>query len=132
VTVRAKELRFETRLEPDGSFSAGSEELRPPEAWTAEDLVLAGLLRCLLTSLRYSAARLGIALGPAGGVAQGTVSRREEDGRYAFVSVEVEIAAKLVSPVGEAQRTELAQRAEQGCFVGASLTAKPHYTWRLG
>jgi organic hydroperoxide reductase OsmC/OhrA len=59
------------------------------------------------------------------------VTRREDDGRYAFVSVEVEIDA-AVSVLDEAQRTELAERAEQGCFVGASLTAEPLYTWRLG
>jgi organic hydroperoxide reductase OsmC/OhrA len=131
VTTRAKELRFETRLEADGSFCAGTEELRAPEEWSAEDLVLAGLLRCSLASVRYSAQRAGVAVPAATGVARGSVTRREEDGRFAFTSVEVEIDATIEGALDEAQRSDLADRAERGCFVGASLVAKPRYTWRF-
>jgi uncharacterized OsmC-like protein len=131
VTVRSKELRFETRLAADGCFSAGNEELRPPEAWSAEDLVLAGLITCSLASLRYSAQRQGVTVGVTSAVARATVTRRAEDERYSFTSVAVEIVATLEPALAEAPRNELTQRAERGCFVGASLTAKPHYTWLL-
>ncbi|MDX6514608.1 MAG: OsmC-like protein [Gaiellaceae bacterium] len=131
MTARTKELRFETRLEPDGRFCAGSEELLPPEAWHAEDLVLAGLIKCSFASLRHSAGRIGVSVGAATAVARCTVTRRDEDGRFAFSTVEVELAATLEPALDEARRGELVERAERGCFVGASLTAKPQYTWRL-
>jgi uncharacterized OsmC-like protein len=131
MAVRAKELRFETRLEQDGRFCAGDEELRPPEAWSAEDLVLAGLITCSVASLRFGAQRLGCAVGTTSAVARSTVTRREEDGRYAFTAVEVEIHATLDPTADEALRAELAEQAERGCFVGASLVAKPHYTWHF-
>jgi uncharacterized OsmC-like protein len=132
VTVRAKVLRFETRLDADGLFSAAEQELRPPAAWKSEDLVLAGLISCSLASLRHSAGRMGVTVGATAAVARCTVTRREEDGRYAFVAVELEVEAALEPPLDEAQRIELAERAERGCFVGASLTVEPQYTWRLG
>ena len=48
---------------------------------------LAAVLDCSLTSLRYHARKEGIAVS-ASGTASGTVTRREEDGRFAFVEIE--------------------------------------------
>jgi uncharacterized OsmC-like protein len=130
VATRAKELRYETRLE-GGVFHANGVELRPTEGFTAEDHVLAGLIFCSLASLRHAAGRAGIEVGATSGTARGRVTRREEDGRYAFVEVSVELSAALEPTPDEATRAELIERAERGCFVGASLTAKPAYTWTL-
>jgi uncharacterized OsmC-like protein len=130
VASRAKELRFETRLEA-GSFHANGVDLRVGEGFSAEDLVLAGLISCSLASLRHAAGRAGIAVGATSGSARATVTRREEDGRYAFVEVAVELSAALDPTPDEATRVELVERAERGCFVGASLTVKPSYTWTL-
>lgn len=128
--TRAKELRYETRLEA-GAFRANGVELRVGEGFTAEDLVLAGLISCSLASLRHAAGRLGIAVGATSGTARATVTRREEDGRYAFVEVAVQLEAALDPTPDEVTRAELVERAERGCFVGASLTAKPVYSWTL-
>lgn len=128
---RAKELRFETRLEGTGAYHANGVELRVGEGFSAEDLVLAGLIQCSLTSLRHAAGRLGIEVGAATATARATVTRREEDSRYAFVEVAVEVSAALDPTPDEATRTELVERAERGCFIGASLTAKPTYHWTL-
>jgi uncharacterized OsmC-like protein len=130
VATRAKELRFETRLDA-GAFRAGGVELRVEQGFSAEDLVLAGLISCSLASLRHAASRLGIDVGATSGTARATVTRREEDGRYAFVAVSVDLEAALDPTPDEATRAELVERAERGCFVGASLTAKPVYSWSL-
>jgi uncharacterized OsmC-like protein len=130
VASRAKELRFETRLEA-GAFHASGVELRVGKGFSAEDLVLAGLIACSLASLRHAAGRAGIEVGATSGVARGTVTRREDDGRYAFVEIAVELSAALDPTPDEATRAELIERAERGCFVGASLTAKPAYSWTL-
>ena len=130
MATRAKELRFETRLDA-GAFRAGGVELRVEQGFSAEDLVLAGLISCSLASLRHAAGRLGIEVGATSGTARAMVTRREEDGRYAFVDVSVDLEAALDPTPDEATRAELVERAERGCFVGASLTAKPVYSWSL-
>jgi uncharacterized OsmC-like protein len=129
--VRAKVLEFETRLDPSGTFSAGVGELSPPVGWSSEDLVLAGLIRCSLASLRYSATRAGIATGEMSGRARATVTRREEDGRYGFTAIDVELEAVLDPEPEPEALAELLAHAERGCFVGASLRPSPRYAWNV-
>ena len=63
--------------------------------------------------------------------AEGVVTRRDEDGRYAFVEIECGLDVELdPAPNGDALK-ELLARAEWGCFIGASLTVKPRYQWRV-
>ena len=123
---RAKTLEFAASIRRDGWIEALGESIRPPEAWAPEHLVLAGLLRCSLTSLGYHARRAGIEV-VASGEASGTVTRRAEDGRYAFVEIECRLDVELTPPPDDLR--ELLAKAERDCFVGASLTAKPRYVW---
>ncbi len=90
----------------------------------ARALVLAGLARCSLTSLRYHCVRAGDRAHVARASAHGTVTRRESDGTFAFV----EIAVRGRRRASTRSRTtptiaELLAKAERDCFVGASLTA---------
>lgn len=134
VEARAKSFDYEVSLDETwdarsdrgGGVLAGADEA----TWTPEHLVLAGLARCSLTSLRYHCVRAGIAL-TARATAQGTVTRREEDGRFAFVLVTVEGDVSFDPKPDEAAIAELLAKAERDCFVGASLTAKPAYSWRV-
>jgi hypothetical protein len=63
--------------------------------------------------------------------AHGTVARREEDGRFAFVLVTVECDVTLEPRPDETAIAELLAKAERDCFIGASLTVAPAYTWRV-
>ena len=105
----------------------------PPHAehdWTPEHLLLAGLARCTLKSLDFHADRTGIA-ARGSAAAAGVVTRREDDGRFAFVEIECELDVQLEPrPEGEAL-AELLDLAERDCFVGASLTPNPRYEWRV-
>ena len=128
----AKRLEFAVSLDRD--WVAASDRGGPPlaydPAWTPEHLVLAAAARCALTSLEYSLDRAGLT-GSAQAGASGIVTRREEDGRFAFVEVDVALDVELdTEPPGDELRTLLA-RTERGCFVGASLTAKPRYRWTV-
>lgn len=132
--VRARVFEFGVELDAawdatgdrGGSPLAGAER----EAWTPEHLVLAALSRCVLTSLAFHAGRTSLALTPTAR-ARGTVTRREEDGRYAFVAFEVDLDVRLEpAPATDAAR-ELLAKAERDCFVGASLTAAPTYHWTV-
>lgn len=104
----------------------GKAELELGEDWTPEHLVLAALVRCTLESLRFHASRAGIDF-VASATASGTVTRRDEDERYAFVEIAAEFDLEL-DPLPD-DVAELLEKAERDCFVGASLTPKPAYRW---
>jgi uncharacterized OsmC-like protein len=125
---RAKVLEFTTAVAPDGRVEALGESVLPPAAWQAEHFVLAGLVRCSLKSLRYHARRAGVDVA-ASGEASGSVTKRDGDGRYAFVEIECRLDVEL-TPAPDDLPTLLA-KAERDCFVGASLTAKPNYIWNV-
>jgi organic hydroperoxide reductase OsmC/OhrA len=126
-----KRFEYRVALDPEGGLLAeGGDPLEPGEGWAPEHLVLAGLMRCTLTSLRFHARRGGIA-ARGSAAADAVVTRRDDDGRYAFVEIECGLDVEL-EPLPEGERlTELLDLAERDCFVGASLTAKPRYEWRV-
>ncbi len=132
MALRAKQLRYAVDL--GGSGTLRTEDGTPLEtdgAWTPEHLLLAALIRCSLTSLRYHATRAGIDVRAAHGSTRGLVSKRESDGRYALVEGEVELTVELVPAPGPEQQAELLAKAERDCFVGASLRATPRYRWTV-
>jgi organic hydroperoxide reductase OsmC/OhrA len=121
---------FEYEVAYDGAAVATAKEtaLEVPESWSPEHLVLAALLDCSLTSLRHHARKEGVVV-TGRGKASGTVTRREEDGRFAFVEVEARLAVRFApSP---ADPDALLEKAERDCFVGASLTSPPRYVWNV-
>jgi organic hydroperoxide reductase OsmC/OhrA len=130
--VRAKVLDYELELDQDGHVSVpGNTPHALPSDLTAEHLLLAGLCRCALASLRYQARRAGTAVACAAARATGRVTLRESDGRYAFVDVAATLEVELDPlPIGQALET-LLQKAERGCFISASLTSPPRYSWRV-
>jgi uncharacterized OsmC-like protein len=131
VKAGAKEFTYAVGFERSGRIVAeGRAPLEPEEVWTPEHLVLAGLWRCSLASLRFHAERAGIDL-VADGSATGRVTRREGDGRYAFVEIECRLDVELEpAPAGD-ELAALLAKAERDCFIGASLTLKPSYHWRV-
>lgn len=117
---------WDARSDRGGGVLAGAEEA----SWTPEHLLLVGLARCSLTSLRHHCVRAGVVLTSRAS-ARGTVTRREDDGRFAFVDVAVEADVAFDPKPHDAAVAELLAKAERDCFVGASLTAAPMYTWRV-
>jgi uncharacterized OsmC-like protein len=131
VAVRAKVLEYEAAIDARGQLSAeGCPPFSLPDEWQAEHLLLAALLRCSLSSLRYHAKRLGVQ-SRGGGRAAGTVTKRESDGRYAFMEIEAVLDVELEpEPTADALR-ELLLKAERDCFISASLSREPSYVWRV-
>jgi uncharacterized OsmC-like protein len=132
-TVRAR--TFEYAVELDGGWEAASDRGGTPlphdgDNWTPEHVLLTALCRCTLTSLEYHARRAGIE-ARSSGRAHGTVTRREDDGRFAFVAIEVGFDVALEPPPAEDALSELLAAAERDCFVGASLTVAPAYRWTV-
>lgn len=124
-----KRFEFSASIAGDGSLCAeGKDSLDPGEAWTPEHLVLASLCRCTLSSLRFHAEQAEIqASGTA--AASGIVTKRDADGRYAFVEILCGMDIRLDPAPGDV--AALLALAERDCFIGASLTVTPQYEWRV-
>jgi len=129
---RAKVLDYSVELDRRYRIAAdGGDAQQLPRDFAPEHLVLAGLARCTLTSLAYHAHRAGIKVASSSAAATGRVTKRSTDGRYAFVELECRLDVELdPAPDAETRRAVLG-KAERDCFVGASLVAPVHYTWRV-
>jgi organic hydroperoxide reductase OsmC/OhrA len=127
--VRAKVFDYAVEVDAHGKASLpDGRGFTTPEGWTADHLVLAALVRCSIESLAYHARRAG-STAHASGSATGRVTKRDTDGRYAFVEITCRVDAEL-DPAPAAPE-ELLGKAERDCFVGASLTVAPRYEWHL-
>jgi uncharacterized OsmC-like protein len=131
MAAQAREFRYAIGQDRAGRITAdGRSPLDLDAVWTPEHLLLAGLVRCTLQSLRFHADRVGVDF-VATASAAGRVTKREEDGRYAFTEIEVDIDLELEPiPPGD-ELAALIDKAERDCFVGASLDPPPRYHWRL-
>jgi organic hydroperoxide reductase OsmC/OhrA len=129
VGTRAKVLEYAVDVDGGGRMTIpGGGQLVPPEGWSPDHLLLAALVRCSIDSLTYHARRAGHEV-VASGEAQGTVTKRGDDGRYRFVEIAVRIHAQLKPRASDVDA--LVMKAERDCFVGASLELKPGYEWHV-
>ena len=130
MAVKPRVLEFDVTVDRERvarSALGGSAQPREAE-WWAEHSVLAGLVRCTLSSMDYEARRAGLNI-VGSGWAHGTVTKREDDGLYAFVDIETRLEIDLAPAPGPAALLEVIARSERGCFVSNSLTSRPRHRW---
>ena len=124
-----KRFEYAASIDRTGSLCAeGRDRLDAGETWTPEHLLLAALCRCTLASLRFHADQAGVSVA-GDAAATGLVTKRDGDGRYAFVEIECGLDVEL-DPAPEDLPT-LLELAERDCFIGASLAVRPRYEWRV-
>jgi len=129
--MKAKEFRYAIALDRAGRVTAdGQAELDLDPAWTPEHLVLAGLTRCTVQSLRFHADRAEVDF-VVSARAWALVTKPAPDDRYAFVEIDVELDLELEPLPPPDKLQELLALAERDCFVGASLCPHPRYRWRV-
>ena len=129
--VTPKRFEYAIAVERSGALTAeGGARTELADAWAPDHLLLAALASCTIESLRFHAQRAGTAV-TASAEASGVVTKREDDDRYAFVEISCVIDVELSPEPGADDVKELLFRAERDCFVGASLTVKPSYRWRV-
>lgn len=127
--ARAKVFEYAVEIDRGGRMTVpGGAQISPPEGWSPDHLLLAALVRCALDAFAHHARRAGHETD-AGGSAHGRITKRESDGRYAFVEIDVEIEATLAPRAVDP--AELVAKAQRDCFVGASLAIEPDYTWHV-
>jgi uncharacterized OsmC-like protein len=128
---RAKVLEYAARIDRAGRIATGDgAPLELGDEWSADDLLLAALVRCSVHSLAYHARRAGLD-SVASGSARGTVTKPDESERYRLVDVSVSIEAEIDPRPDDEALADLLAKAERDCFVGASLVVTPTYDWRV-
>ena len=130
MAVKPRVLTFDVTVDQDRTARSGlgGTTLQREDEWWPEHFVLAGLVRCTLASVDYSARRAGLEV-VGWRLAHGTVTKRESDGLYAFVDIESKLEIEL-DPAPEPQAlNELVANAEHGCVVSNLLTSKPRHRW---
>jgi organic hydroperoxide reductase OsmC/OhrA len=131
VAVKAKKMRYAVELDAAGELrEEKGVRLETPAEWSPEHLLLAGLVRCTLKSLRYHAPRDGFEVRSASGGAR-TVVTRGKDGRYAMVETDVELRIVLEPEPQGLELGDLLEFSERDCFIGSSLTVEPRYRWTV-
>ena len=90
--------------------------------------MLAGLVRCTLSSMEYAARRAGLDCQGSGD-AHGTVTKRGDDGLHAFVAIETTLDVAITPAPDAAAVHELVAKAEHGASSSNSLTARPRHRW---
>ncbi len=129
--VRPRVLEFDVTVDRagDAHSALGGSPLPREVEWWAEHVVLAGLVRCTLSSMDHSARRAGLNSKGAAGSAHGRVTKRDDDGLYAFVDIETTLEVDLAPAPEPVALRDLVTKAERGCFVSNSLTARPRHRW---
>jgi organic hydroperoxide reductase OsmC/OhrA len=130
VQERARVFTYGVTVDRDWAARSdwGGSPLPREEAWSPEHLLLAGLARCLLTSLDFHSKRRSVAV-EGSAAARGKVARRDTDGRFAFVEIDAELDVTFDPQPADVR--ELLARTEHDCFVSASLTVTPSYSWTV-
>jgi organic hydroperoxide reductase OsmC/OhrA len=118
--VNPREFRYSIALDRAGRMTADGD--------APEHLVLEGLARCTLQSLRFHADRSGIDF-VASATASGLVTKPASAERYSFVEIDVRVDVELEPVPSPDALRELLELAERDCFVGASLRPHPNYHW---
>ena len=128
--ARPRVLNFDVSIDSagDARSALGGSALPREVEWWAEHLVLAGLVRCTLASMDYSARRAGFD-SQGSGRAHGVVTKREDDGLYGFVEIETTLDVDLAPAPEAAALRDLVAHAERGCFVSNSLKVEPRHRW---
>jgi organic hydroperoxide reductase OsmC/OhrA len=130
VELRAKHFEYWISLDEGGNLTADGNPVTLQGEVGAEHLLLAALARCSVSSLEHFARRKEVEVR-ASAYASGTVTRRADEDRYGFVSIECKLDVELTGELTEDELHQLLESAEWGCFIGASLDPAPEYSWRV-
>ena len=130
MAVRAKHFDYWISLDERGGLTADGDPVTIGGDVSAEHLLLTALARCSVSSLEHFAGQKDVEVS-ASAYASGTVTRREDQNRYGFVSFECKLDVQLAGELADDELRNLLESAEWGCFIGASLDPAPKYSWRV-
>ena len=107
---------------PDIQVATPPEFRGHPGIWTPEDLLVASVNCCIMTTFLYFAARTDIALISYRSTAEGTLESAP-DGML-FTAVTVAPAVQVASDDDRKKAQEALQRSEASCLITKSVNAR--------
>jgi organic hydroperoxide reductase OsmC/OhrA len=117
--------RPEIQTAPPADFPAGDDS-----RWSPEHLFLGSLETCTMLSFLAHAEHNGVPVRGYSSEIEGTVMRRSEDGRYAFVLIRHR--PRVVVPAGQRDAARaIVGKAERDCFISASTNAEIQVDWDI-
>lgn len=123
-TVRAGD-RPPIPVAPPEDFPAGD-----GRRWSPEHLFLGSLQSCTMHAFLSHAEHNGVSVQGYESQAEGTIMRRAEDGRYAFVFVRQRPVVTVRRGQRDAARA-IVGKAERDCFISASTNAELQVDWEI-
>ena len=106
---------------PDIQMATPPEFRGHPDIWTPEDLFVASVNCCIMTTFLYYAARMQIELVSYRSTADGTVESRPDG--LLFTTVNVEPHVLVASDEDRSKAQEAMERSEKACLISRSANA---------
>lgn len=116
-----KQARLIGRERPLLEVAAPEEFGGPGRIWCPEELFVASIESCLMSTLLYFAERFGLSLQAYSSRSRGVLAKTAEGLRFSGVDVRIEVAWRDGESLEKAGSLRLKEKLEKYCPVSASL-----------
>ncbi len=94
----------------------------PPRTWCPEELFVASVESCLMSTFLYFAERFGLSLAAYSSRSRGVLAKTPEGLRFSGVEVRIDVAWDNGESLAKARSLRLREKLERYCPVSASLS----------
>jgi organic hydroperoxide reductase OsmC/OhrA len=113
--------RVSARHNPELAVAAPPEFGGPDDTWSPEELLVASVGSCLLSTFLYFAHRFRIAFGAYSSTSTGTMEKTSEGLRFTGIDVSIAVTVSDDEAVERASSLRLKEKLEKYCPVSSSL-----------
>ena len=113
--------RVSARRNPELTVAAPPEFGGPDDTWSPEELLVASVGSCLLSTFLYFAHRFRLAFGAYSSTSTGTIEKTSEGLRFTGIDVSIAVTVSDDEAVERASSPRLKEKLEKYCPVSASL-----------
>ena len=118
---RGKECRVKARENPALTVATPPEFGGPEGVWSPEELFVASVGSCLLSTFLHFAERFEIPFDSYSSASKGTVEKTPQGLRFTGIDVSIAVTVPNQKAVKKAAALRLKEKAEKYCLVSASL-----------
>jgi organic hydroperoxide reductase OsmC/OhrA len=113
--------RVSARRNPELTVATPPEFGGPDCTWSPEELLVASVGSCLLSTFLYFAHRFGLAFGSYSSTSTGTIEKTSEGLRFTGIDVSIAVTVSDDEAVERASSLRLKEKLEKYCPVSSSL-----------
>jgi len=121
VWQRGKECRVEARENPALAVATPPEFGGPEGVWAPEELFVASVGSCLLSTFLHFAERFELPFSSYSSASKGTVEKTPQGLRFTGIDVSISVSVPSQKAVKKAAALRLKEKLEKYCPVSASL-----------